>query len=122
MFVVGFTFNCKNSNCANPDRKVKTIKNWWTGVERPVNIVFYGVDAEVLQSMLDVKGIAVSAGSACSSLRERKSHVLEALGDKRALESSIRFSLSKFTTKKEIDVTIKVVSDLVEKLRSDRKH
>ena len=84
-----------------------------------INIAFYGVDSEVLQSMLDAKSICVSAGSACSSLRDKRSYVLEALGDNKAVGSSIRFSLSRETTTKEIDSVIKCVSDIVYLLRKN---
>ncbi len=63
---------------------------------------------------LDLKGIAVSGGSACQSGSNKGSHVLEAiLNDVEVNNTSIRFSLSKFNTKEEIDTVVQVLKDLV---------
>ncbi|HCV43189.1 MAG TPA: IscS subfamily cysteine desulfurase [Bacteroidetes bacterium] len=69
------------------------------------NMTFKGVNADRL--ILDMKDIAVSSGSACSSASPEPSHVLRAigLGDEDVL-SSIRFGLGRFTTAEEIDYTI----------------
>jgi len=84
-----------------------------------VNIGFLGVDSEILESALDVKGIKVSSGAACSSHRLKKSHVLKALpGNDKYVENCIRFSLSKYNTKREIDQTFRIVRNLVERMRS----
>jgi cysteine desulfurase len=82
-----------------------------------VNVAFYGIDADLLASYLDAQGIFVSSGSACSSHKMKSSHVLQALGDKKAVDCSIRFSLGRYNTVKEIDETINVVTEAVEKLR-----
>jgi len=67
---------------------------------------------------LDMQGIAVSTGSACSSNSLEPSHVLLAIGLKHEIaHGTIRFTLSKYTTKKELDYTIKTVTDTVSKLR-----
>ena len=83
-----------------------------------VNITFFGIEAESLLLHLDSFGIAVSTGSACSSKKIEPSKVLIAIGLKpKEANSSIRFSLSKCTTKKELDYVIKKVKFVVEKLR-----
>jgi len=80
------------------------------------NICFPGANSEKL--IIGLQNIAVSSGSACSAATNKPSYVLKELGlsDNDAL-CSIRFSLSKFTTKDEIDTVIKKVTDLVATLR-----
>ena len=71
------------------------------------NITFHGVDGEGLVIALDLNGIAVSTGSACSSGRVEPSGVLLNMGlSPDDAKSTIRFSLSRFTTRDEIDRTI----------------
>ena len=56
---------------------------------------------------LESKGIFVSTGSACSSNKKGKSHVLSAIGcSEKEIESAIRFSISGYNTPEEIDITI----------------
>lgn len=73
-----------------------------------VHVTFKGADNERVLFYLDQNGIFASAGSACSASSDEPSHVLKAMGisDKDA-RSSIRFSLSKDTTKDEIDLVLK---------------
>src|SRR5262249_2256950 len=79
---------------------------------------FGGVDGESLLIALDLKGVAVSTGSACSSGSLEPSHVLTAMGlSREEVRGSIRFSLSSFTTQDEIDYAIQTVSETVEHLR-----
>jgi cysteine desulfurase len=61
---------------------------------------------------LDLKGIAASGGSACSSGAAKGSHVLTAIGCSTAC-TSVRFSFSRFTTKEEVDYTLSVVKELL---------
>ena len=69
--------------------------------------------------MLSDKGIAVASGSACTAGNLSPSHVLTAMGIKKeTCHGSLRFSLSGETTKEEIDYTLKVLPDLVKKLRA----
>lgn len=81
------------------------------------NICFPGVWSE--QLIISLGNISVSSGSACSAVTSKPSHVLKAIGlsDENSL-SSIRFSLGRFTTKEEIDLTIKKVTELVHYLRA----
>ncbi len=63
---------------------------------------------------LDLKGIAVSGGSACQSGSSKGSHVLNAiLPESEALKTSVRFSFSKYITKEDLDYTIEVLKGLV---------
>ncbi len=63
---------------------------------------------------LDLKGIAVSGGSACQSGSSKGSHVLhEILNEKEALKTSVRFSFSKFTTTANIDYVITILKELI---------
>jgi cysteine desulfurase len=83
------------------------------------NISFEYIEGEALLLSLDDKGVAVSTGSACTSHKLEPSHVLLSLGLKpEQSHGSIRFSLSKYTTGEEIDYTVKVVNEVVEKLRA----
>lgn len=83
-----------------------------------LNISFTGVDAESLIIYLDSYGIFCSSGSACSTDSNEPSHVLKACGftDERSL-SSIRFSLGKDTTRKDIDYVMKYLPVIVEEIR-----
>ncbi len=83
-----------------------------------VNVSFKGVEGESLLTYLDAKGICVSTGSACSSREEKESHVLQAIGvDSECIMGSIRLTLSKFTTEREIEYVIKTTKEIVEHLR-----
>jgi cysteine desulfurase len=83
-----------------------------------VNFSFLGVEGESLVIALDQEGIAVSTGSACTSTALLPSHVLIAMGlIELDAHSSLRVSLGKYTTAKEIDYFIKVLPKVVEKLR-----
>ena len=75
-----------------------------------INVRITDVDAQMLIALLDLNGICVSAGSACSSYSAKPSHVLKAIGlsDKEAKEC-IRISLSNDTTYEEIDKFIEVL-------------
>jgi cysteine desulfurase len=83
------------------------------------NLSFDRVEAESLLIALDLEGVAVSTGSACSSGTLEPSHVLKAmgLGSARA-QSSLRFSLGTANTEAEIDRVVSVLPHLVQKLRS----
>jgi len=83
-----------------------------------VNIVFRFIEGESMLLHLDAKGIAVSTGSACSQRDLKPSQVLTAIGLRPDVaHGSIRFTLSRFSTAKEIDYTIKCVKQVVENLR-----
>jgi cysteine desulfurase len=82
------------------------------------NLIFEFVESEGLLTLLDLNGIAVSSGSACAAGVSGPSHVIRALGvAEHLLHSSIRFSLGSSTTKEELDYTLKILKESVEKLR-----
>jgi len=83
-----------------------------------VNISFGSIEGESLVLELDFHGIAVSTGSACSSKDLMPSHVLTAIGLKhQQAHGSLRLSVGRFTTEKDIDYTMKNLKKAVEKLR-----
>ena len=87
-------------------------------VPNTTNISFERVEAESLLIALDLEGVAVSTGSACSSGTLEPSHVLRAMGlAAHRTQSSLRFSLGMFSTEEEVDRVIEVLPRLVEKLR-----
>ncbi len=82
------------------------------------NIWFDQLEGEALVISLDLKGLAVSGGSACHSGATEPSHVLMAMGlDKARARASLRFSLLKTATDAEIDYALEVVIAAVERLR-----
>ena len=89
-----------------------------TRVGNTTNISFRGVEAESLLIALDLEGIAVSTGSACSSGTLEPSHVLRAMGfSPHRTQNSIRFSLGLGNTTDEIDRVVSVLPGVVERLR-----
>ena len=102
------------------DRVPGTVVNG-TGERVPntANISFNGVEAEALLIALDLEGIAVSTGSACSSGTLAPSHVLRAMGfSPHRAQNSIRFSLGLGNTGDDVTRTIDVMPAVVDKLRS----
>ena len=88
-------------------------------VPNTTNLRFENVDAEALLIALDVKGIAASFGAACQSGATEPSHVLTAMGLTPAeARSSLRLSLSRFTTSDDIDHTLETIPRVVSRLRS----
>ena len=83
-----------------------------------LNLSFEGVEGESLVMNLDLEGIAVSTGSACSEGNVEPSHVLLAMGlSKEQAVSSVRFSLGRFTEKEDINRVIDVLPGIVERIR-----
>ena len=81
-----------------------------------VNYSFAYVEGESL--LMALKNIAVSSGSACTSASLEPSYVLRALGaEDEMAHSSIRFGIGRFTTEKEIDLTLDLLQKQVERLR-----
>ena len=88
-------------------------------VPNTTNISFDRVEAESLLIALDLEGIAVSTGSACSSGALEPSHVLRAMGfSPHRTQNAIRFSLGMANTADQIDRVVAVLPRVVEKLRS----
>ena len=87
-----------------------------------VNITFKDCEGEALGAYLENKGIYVSTGSACMSNTDAQSHVLKAIGlSPKDQDSSIRFTLGKDTTEKDIKYVLKIIPEIVEKMRKIRK-
>jgi cysteine desulfurase len=82
------------------------------------NLSFDGIDGESLLIALDLKGIAVSTGSACASGSVEPSHVLQALGlTREEVRGSLRFSFGAYNTREEIDYAVGVLAETVSRLR-----
>ncbi|MEW6211154.1 MAG: cysteine desulfurase family protein [Acidobacteriota bacterium] len=82
------------------------------------NITFRRIDGEALLIALDLRGIAASTGSACSSGSVEPSHVLTAMGlSRKDVLASLRFSLSRETTREELDYTLRAIGEIVPHLR-----
>jgi cysteine desulfurase len=83
------------------------------------NIYFDGIEGEALVIALDLKGLAVSTGAACSSGALEPSHVLTAMGLSRdRAKASIRFSLGKQNTEEEVGFALSLISETVARLRA----
>lgn len=83
------------------------------------NIGFARLQAEAILLLLSEQGICASAGAACSSGSLEPSHVLRAMRiDESVAHGAVRFSLSRFTTESEIQQTVSILPQLIERLRS----
>ncbi|HTY44222.1 MAG TPA: cysteine desulfurase family protein [Patescibacteria group bacterium] len=83
-----------------------------------VNVSFNNIEGESVGGYLEKEGICTSTGSACASHSLETSHVLRALGmTPLEANSSIRISISKYTTEEEVDYFLRVIPKIVEKLR-----
>jgi cysteine desulfurase len=88
-------------------------------VANTANITFDQLEGEALVIALDLRGVAVSGGSACHSGATEPSHVLMAMGlDRHAALASLRFSLLKTATDADVEHVLKVVPEAVERLRA----
>ncbi len=95
----------------NGDYKNRTPNN--------LNIMFKGIEGESILIDLSMAGICVSTGSACSAQNLKVSSVITAMGiNPEYMNSNVRFTLGRYTTKKEIDYTIKKLTKTVERLRT----
>lgn len=88
-----------------------------------ISVGFAGIRSEVLLHALEEKGIYVSSGSACASNHPAVSGVLKGIGAAREyLDATLRFSMSEFTTKEEIDYTLDTLYHCVPVLRRYTRH
>lgn len=86
-----------------------------------LNLSFSGCQGETLLMALDLAGICVSTGSACSSGSTEPSHVLRAMGvPPSKIEGSIRFSLGWETAEEEIEECLRLIPPIVERIRNVR--
>ncbi len=98
----------KNGN-ERSDRTTRTVQR----LPNNLNVYLPGIESQFFLTKLDLAGIAASSGSACRARSLAPSYVVEAMGYSRErAKQSIRFSLGKYTTKAEIDKTIKVIYNL----------
>ena len=80
-------------------------------------IAFPGIANESMLLNLDLAGIAVSVGSACSSGSVKQSHVLKAMGQPdEIINSTIRFSYGRYTKQEELDITIDTIKQIIKRL------
>jgi cysteine desulfurase len=83
-----------------------------------VNVSFLDAEGESLVLYLDAKGVRCSTGSACASAKLEPSHVIRAMGlPYEAAHGSVRFSLGRSTTRADIDHVIRIVPEVVKKVR-----
>jgi cysteine desulfurase len=83
-----------------------------------LNVSFEGVEGESILLSLDLKGVAASSGSACTSGSLSPSHVLAAMGIPPELaQSAVRFSLGRSNTEEDIDYTVEILPEIVARLR-----
>ncbi len=92
----------------HPERRIKST----------LNFSFLGLEAEAILLALATKEIYVSTGSACSEELEEVSHVLLAIGLRPEIaRSTVRLSLGRFNTDDDIDIVLRELPDIIEKLR-----
>ena len=92
-------------------------------LQNNANFWFDSIEGESLVMELDMRGIAASTGSACSTESLEPSHVLLAIGLKyHEARGSLRLSIGRWTTEKEVDYVLKVLPRCVEKLRKIYAH
>ena len=97
-----------NANCDDLENTSNSIINLCLPISRERSLL--------LDFNLDLKGIACSKGSACQSGSNKGSHVLtEILSDDDLSKPSLRFSFSKYNTKKEVDFVISSLKDFIDK-------
>lgn len=84
-----------------------------------INISFYYIEGESIMMMMDIAGISVATGSACASQGLKANYILMAMGrNHEQSHSSMKFTLSRYNTKEEIDYTVEKLAEIVKELRS----
>ncbi len=88
------------------------------GLPTIIHVSLPTIDGEACVMYLDARGIAVSTGSACSSVARKQSHILEAMGlFPHEIKGSLRFSLGRATTHQDIDYTIETLKKVLTRLQ-----
>ena len=113
--------NLRNKLCGGIAEKIDhVLLNGHPGKRLPntLNMSFEFVEGESIILNLDLKGIAVSSGSACTSGSLEPSHVLKAMGVEPAIaQGSVRFSLGKDNTEEDVDYVLEVLPEIIIRLR-----
>jgi cysteine desulfurase len=103
---------------ALPEVRLNTPREEHARIPNTFNVTLPGIEAEAVLLALDLDGIAIATGSACSSGAVEPSHVLQAIGLTRTLaEQSVRISMHAETTRDELLVCVGALSSAVKKLR-----
>ena len=112
----------RNRLCSGISEKIDCVYlNGHSGKRLPntLNMSFEFVEGESIILNLDMKGVAVASGSACTSGSLEPSHVLKAMGVAPAVaQGSIRFSLGKDNTEEDIDYVLEVLPEIISRLRA----
>jgi len=84
-----------------------------------INVSFDYIEGEAIMLMMDMAGISVATGSACASQGLKANYILMAMGrNHEQSHSSMKFTLSRYNTKEEIDYTVEKLAEIVKELRS----
>ena len=84
-----------------------------------INISFDYIEGEAIMLMMDMAGISVATGSACASQGLKANYILMAMGrNHEQSHSSMKFTLSRYNTKEEIDYAVEKLAEIVKELRS----
>lgn len=89
-----------------------TINRPQNALDSIINLSFGNIPSEVTLNALSAEGLCISAGSACSSSKAGKSHVLRAMGAKNAA-GAVRFSLSRYNTSEEVDEALSIINKTI---------
>ena len=127
---------CQKKMISEADRLAKLRDRMWEGMKSRlpdirlnghpterlpglVNISFEGIEGEALMLTLDMRGLAASTGSACSSGQTSASHVLLAMGiPPQIAQGSIRFSMGRENDDESVDYALEIVPQVVQNLRA----
>ena len=91
----------------------------WKRLPQNANITFHFVEGESITLHLDMRGFAVSTGSACFSRSLEGSHVIFGIGgDHERAHGSIRFTFGRYNTMEDVDAIVGVLADIISDLRS----
>jgi cysteine desulfurase len=136
---MGAAFQLAAANLGEETQRVARLRDrLWRGLEALGGVLRNGDSAHAVAHLLNVSiegvegesllaevrsAIAVSTGSACTSAVQEPSYVLRALGrDERLAESSLRFSLGRFSTERDVDAAVAAVAGALERLRRVTGH
>jgi len=91
----------------------------WKRIPQNANITFHLVEGESITLHLDMRGFAVSTGSACFSRSLEASHVIRGIGgDHERAHGSVRFTFGRYNTLQDVDAVVETVAEVVRELRN----